>query len=77
MKNMKSALKGWLGELGIKIAASVALPSSRYHKMHNVTLKTDRGSTQIDHIVVSRHGIFVVETKFMKGWIYGSQYDKE
>lgn len=77
MRNMKSALKGWLGELGIKIAASVALPSSRYHKLHNVTLKTDRGSTQIDHIVVSKHGIFVVETKFMKGWIYGSQYDKE
>ena len=77
MKNIKSALKGWFGEFGIKFAASVALPASRYHKIHNVTLLTERGTTQIDHMVVSKYGIFVIETKLMKGWIYGSQYDKE
>lgn len=77
MKNVKSAIKGWLGELGINFAASIALPSSRYHKLHNVTLMTERGTTQIDHIVVSKYGIFVIETKMMRGWIYGNQYDKE
>jgi hypothetical protein len=29
------------------------------------------GTTQIDHIVLSKYGIFVVETKNYKGWIYG------
>lgn len=77
MKKIKSKLKGWAGELGIRIAAAIALPSSRYHKFHNIILPTDRGTTQIDHILVSKHGVFVVETKFMKGWIYGGQYDKE
>lgn len=77
MKNTKSKLKGWAGELGVKIAAAIALPPNRYYKLHNVILPTERGTTQIDHILVSKYGIFVVETKFMKGWIYGGQYDKE
>ena len=42
----------------------------------NVTLPTADGTTQIDHIVVSEFGIFVIETKNMKGWIYGSEYQK-
>ncbi|MEJ2001268.1 MAG: nuclease-related domain-containing protein, partial [Maritimibacter sp.] len=30
-----------------------------------------RRTTQIDHVVVSQFGIFVIETKNMKGWIFG------
>jgi hypothetical protein len=30
-------------------------------------------STQIDHIFVSKYGIFVVETKNYKGWIFGNE----
>ena len=37
-------------------------------------LPTEKGSTQIDHIVVSLYGIFVIETKNYKGWITGSPY---
>jgi predicted RNA-binding Zn-ribbon protein involved in translation (DUF1610 family) len=37
-----------------------------------VTLPTEDGSTQIDHIIVSVFGVFVVETKNMKGWIFGN-----
>ncbi|GAA5217196.1 NERD domain-containing protein [Corallincola platygyrae] len=33
----------------------------------------EEGTTQIDHIFVSRFGIFVVETKNMRGWIFGSE----
>ena len=42
----------------------------------NVTLPTENGTTQIDHIIVSRFGVFVVETKNMKGWIFGSPSQK-
>ena len=28
-------------------------------------------TTQIDHVVVSRHGVFVIETKNYGGWIFG------
>jgi hypothetical protein len=63
--------KGVWGELLVISAAWLRLPSTTYHPFHNVTLPTPDGTTQIDHIFVSRFGIFVVETKNMKGWIFG------
>lgn len=34
------------------------------------------GKSQIDHIVVSRYGVFVIETKNWSGTIYGRGWDK-
>jgi len=65
--------KGLLGEALVKFAARLRLPVETYHPIHNVTLPTPDGTTQIDHILVSRFGIFVVETKNMKGWIFGDE----
>lgn len=65
--------KGMLGEGLVKFAARLRLPAEIYHPIHNVTLPTPDGTTQIDHIFVSQFGIFVVETKNMKGWIFGSE----
>lgn len=71
---LKSAwFKGWLGEALVKLSAKLWLPADTYCPIHNVTLPTEDGSTQIDHIFVSRFGVFVVETKNMKGWIFGSE----
>lgn len=42
-----------------------------YHIFDDVVLKTERGTTQIDHVVVSKHGVFAVETKNYRGDIYG------
>ncbi|AWL11578.1 uncharacterized protein HMF8227_01092 [Saliniradius amylolyticus] len=63
--------KGVAGEWLVKLQATLRLPEGTYHPIHNVTLPTPDGSTQIDHIFVSRFGVFVVETKHMKGWIFG------
>lgn len=41
-----------------------------YHLMNHVTLQLKDGTTEIDHILVSRFGVFVVETKTYKGWIF-------
>lgn len=68
-----SWFKGMLGEALVKLAAKLRLPADTYHPIHNVTLSTPDGSTQIDHIFVSCFGIFVVETKNMKGWIFGGE----
>lgn len=65
--------KGVTGEALIKLAAVFSLPRDTYHPFHNVTLRALDGTTQIDHIFVSRFGIFVVETKNMKGWIFGGE----
>lgn len=65
--------KGVFGEALVRFAAKLRLPSGTYHRIHNVTLPTPDGTTQIDHVFVSRFGIFVVETKNMKGWIFGGE----
>lgn len=65
--------KGYLGELLVRILARFMLDKNTYHRVHNVTLPTPDGTTQIDHIFVSCFGIFVVETKNMQGWIFGGE----
>ena len=42
-----------------------------YRVFDNVMIKTKGGTTQIDHVVISNFGIFVVETKSHKGKIFG------
>ena len=69
----KSSLKGLFGELQTTIAKKVFLDSNVYEDINNVTLPTSKGTTQIDHIIVSRFGIFVVETKNMSSWIFGDE----
>ena len=65
--------KGVLGEGLVNFFAWLRLPKDTYHRVHNVTLPTPDGTTQIDHVLVSRFGIFVVETKNMRGWIFGAE----
>ncbi|RXK88340.1 NERD domain-containing protein [Chlorobaculum sp. 24CR] len=65
--------KGIFGEALVKFRAKLSLPAETYHAIHNVTLPTPDGSTQIDHIFVCPFGIFVVETKNIKGWIFGAE----
>ncbi|HDM8215202.1 TPA: NERD domain-containing protein [Vibrio harveyi] len=69
-------LKGVFGEFLVNRLLS-KLPESDYTLIKDVTLPTSDGTTQIDHIVVSKYGIFVVETKNMKGWIFGSARQKQ
>lgn len=68
--------KGVMGEFVVNAAATLMLDKAQYHLIKNVTLPTEDGSTQIDHIVVSIYGIFVIETKNMKGWIFGQPQQK-
>ena len=66
-------VKGIFGEAFVKLLAKFKLPADVYIPIHNVTLPTPDGTTQIDHIFVSEFGVFVVETKNMKGWIFGGE----
>lgn len=72
-KKYQSKMKGSVGEKGVTYWLGF-LPKKEYRVINNVFLQTERGISQIDHIVVSRYGIFVIETKNYKGWIYGNEY---
>lgn len=64
-------LKGKIGEKGVAATLSF-LPQDEYVILNNVMFKNGSYSTQIDHLVISIYGIFVIETKNYKGWIFGN-----
>ncbi len=70
---LRPKLKGWAGETLLHAYLRRKLPSGEYHVSRNVMLPSGDGTTEIDHIVVSRYGVFVIETKTYKGWIYGDK----
>jgi len=70
---MLAAFKGWLGEKGAQVGMWLWLDARVYRRVHDLIIPSGEGTTQIDHVIVSVHGIFVVETKNMKGWIFGDE----
>ena len=68
--------RGFAGEILVHISAKIHLNRDKYHVLRNVTLQTADGTTQIDHIIVSEYGVFVIETKNMKGWIFGGAHQR-
>lgn len=69
------AIKGKIGELVVRSQLRCCLPPGEYHFLDDVYLPIgELGTTQIDHIVVSRFGVFVVETKNFTGWIFANRY---
>lgn len=70
--------KGWLGERLVRRWLAQGLDPQHYHALHDLTLRLPDGSTtQIDHVVVSVHGVFVLETKHLQGWIFGAERQQE
>lgn len=63
------------GKVGERQVANILkkLPKDDYKTINNLLLSSNGYSTQIDHVVVSVYGLFVIETKFYKGWIYGGE----
>ncbi len=71
-------VKGWIGEWVVNLQARLLLPRREYVMVPNVTIPDGLGgTTQTDHVVVSRYGVFVVEAKNMKGWIFGGEHDPQ
>ena len=55
--------KGMLGEWLLNLSIRLFLDRQEYHLLSNVTLPLEQGSTQIDQVIISRFGVFVIETK--------------
>jgi len=73
--SLQALFKGWMGELGTDISQKLLLDFNEYHCFNNALVKGASRDTQIDHIIVSKYGIFVVETKNRSGWIFGGADD--
>lgn len=75
--SLLSMFKGFIGETMGSLAHTILLDSGIYRELNNVTIPTPDGTTQIDHVIVSRYGIFVIEAKNMNGWIFGNEKSAE
>lgn len=68
---------GKIGEVDVSHELN-KLPSDKYSVINNVIIYDQNGkSHQIDHIVFSKYGIFVIETKNFEGLIKGNTYNKQ
>ncbi|RXI96294.1 hypothetical protein DS745_21425 [Anaerobacillus alkaliphilus] len=68
-----ASIKGWFGEAFANRILS-KLDPEQYTVFHDIYVPTEEGgTTQLDHIVTSPYGIFVIETKHYEGWIFGKE----
>lgn len=63
-----------LGKIGEEEVSNVLhmLPRDKYVVIDNLLYLNNNRTHQIDHVVVSNYGIFIIETKNYSGSVYGS-----
>lgn len=62
------------GHFGEKIVSSILSGlDNEYKVINNIMLKSGTKTAQIDHVVISNYGVFVIETKNYQGWIFGHE----
>ncbi len=64
--------KGKKGEARVKKQLK-QLDETKFRILNNLMIGHKDKIVQIDHLVVSIYGIFVIETKNYSGWIYGNE----
>jgi len=64
---------GTIGVARVRRILDATLEKSRYTVMHDLTLPAGGGTVHLDHVVVSRFGIYVVDTVHRGGWISGTE----
>lgn len=71
-----ATFKGWLGERHITKILSTLDPHENF-LLNDLYLPKENGqTTQLDHVLISPKGVFVIETKNYKGWITGSEHSQ-
>ena len=63
------------GDALVRLAIQARFEAPDFHLLNHITLQLGDGTTQIDHILVSRYGVFVIETKDYSGWIFANAKD--
>lgn len=72
LKIYSPRIKGSAGEF--KVNTRLKFLGNEYFVLSDILIKSSNGYTsQIDELVLSEYGIFVIETKNYKGWIFGNE----
>lgn len=79
-EQLKTQVKGTVGEIGTAeiIKWYFNYNNIKYKIVKNVYLKfSNNKTTEIDIIVISEYGVFVIENKNYSGWIFGNLKDEQ
>ena len=71
-KYYKPRIKGAKGEYRVSKLLR-KLKKDEYKVFNDIYLEVNGRSSQIDHLIISIYGVFVIETKNYQGWIYGNE----
>lgn len=75
--SVSSSIKGHVGEARVRFEIE-KLGSVNQFVINNLVLNVGENKTaQIDHVLINRNGIFVIETKNYSGRIYGNENQLE
>ena len=74
LKKFYPKFKGFMGEFWVKLELC-KLSKDKYIILNDIMIKDEKGTHQIDHLVLSQFGIFVIETKNYYGLIKGNEFD--
>lgn len=74
LKTIYPKFRGFMGEFWVKIELN-KLNKKEYIILNDIMLEDENGTHQIDHIVISKYGIFVIEMKNYYGMITGNEYN--
>lgn len=69
-----ASLKGIRGES--RLSSILSQLSEEYTTLNDLVFRTEKGTTQIDHIVISKYGVFVIETKTIVERYMGMTIDR-
>ena len=73
MKFLYPKFRGYIGEFWVKLELK-KLSKKEYIVLNDIMLADENGTHQIDHLVISKYGIFVIEMKNYYGLITGDEY---
>jgi hypothetical protein len=65
--------RGDIAERRVRRILGAGLESNRYTVFHDVVLPSGGGTARIDHLVVSKSGIFVIDSIYAPGRVDGSE----
>lgn len=69
--------RGDIAESRVRRLLATGLARNLYTVFNGLVVPSAGGTRPIDHVVVSKFGIFVIESHYVRGWISGGEFQQQ
>lgn len=66
--------RGDIAETRVRRILAAGLEKNRYTLLNDLVIPSGGGTIHIDHMVISKFGIFVIESQHARGWVSGAEF---